>query len=299
MSGFKQQALTHLKKQMQELASHTALKSLQQKDWQPDRRASDRVVRTNLSEFDKHLPEEGLQTGVIHEFVPARYSDFPATLGFTLCLLKAFQKERTGPVLWCSFGKRADFPNQPYPHGLTSLGFNPNDLLQVSVTAEQEFLWVLEEGLASGACPLVIGAYVGPERLYDFTASRRLALRASRRGSTLLLVRNYSSGQESEAQSSTAAQTRWRISARPSSPEFFQNTRLPGVGCPRWQVELVRCKSGRPHIWQLEWQYETHSFRLASPLVDRTSISPTTRPKTRISPFQKRFYGRRPHRRTG
>ena len=35
----------------------------------------------------------------------------------------------------------------------------------------------------------------------------------------------------------TAAVTRWRISVRPSSP-----MPVPGVGRPRWLLELLRCR---------------------------------------------------------
>jgi protein ImuA len=28
---------------------------------------------------------------------------------------------------------------------------------------------------------------------------------------------------------------------------------LPGIGFPRWQVELLKVRSGKPGSWQLEW----------------------------------------------
>jgi protein ImuA len=28
---------------------------------------------------------------------------------------------------------------------------------------------------------------------------------------------------------------------------------LPGVAFPRWQVELLKVRNGKPGIWQLEW----------------------------------------------
>jgi protein ImuA len=29
---------------------------------------------------------------------------------------------------------------------------------------------------------------------------------------------------------------------------------MPGVGFPRWTVELVKVRNGRPGVWQLEWK---------------------------------------------
>jgi protein ImuA len=28
---------------------------------------------------------------------------------------------------------------------------------------------------------------------------------------------------------------------------------LPGVGFPRWQVELLKVRNGNPGCWQVEW----------------------------------------------
>ncbi len=232
----------------------------------------------NLKAIDEALPDGGLVRGAIHEFVPGSYADFPATLGFAACLLKQLAGANNLPMLWCSLGRVLDHPPLPYPHGLPFLGVDPDLLLHVEVDTEKEMLWVLEEGLSSAACPLIIAAITCPEKLYDFTASRRLSLRAAQHGGTLLLVRHHKTDHPAGGRGSTAATTRWSITSRPSQPFFFTNARLPGFGRPRWQVALTRCKRGRPNIWQLEWDHETFSFHLAAPLVNRTPV-----PAKRIS----------------
>ncbi|MEH6404726.1 MAG: hypothetical protein V7750_15225 [Sneathiella sp.] len=223
----------------------------------------------NLSSLDDALPDGGLSRGTIHEFVPGNYADYPAALGFAACLLHQLSGAQNLPVLWCSMGRDLDHPPHPYPHGLSALGVNPDNLLHVEVNNEKDMLWVLEEGLSSPACPLLIAAITRPEKVYDFTASRRLSLRAARHGGTLLLIRHHKSDQPASGRGSTAATTRWSVTSRPSQPIHFKNAKVPGFGHPRWQVALTRCKRGRPNIWQLEWNNETLSFCLAAPLVDR------------------------------
>lgn len=226
----------------------------------------------NLSIIDDALPDHGLQRGAIHEFVPGCYQDFPAALGFAACLSRQLAGAKHLPMLWCSLGRELDRPPLPYPQGLLPIGINPDLLLHVTVKNEKEMLWVLEEALSSAACPVVIAAITCPEKLYDFTASRRLSLRAARHGGTLLLVRHHKADHPAGGRGATAAVTRWSVTSRPSQPSFFTNARLPGFGYPRWQVALTRCKRGRPNIWQLEWDHETFSFRLAAPLADRTPV---------------------------
>jgi protein ImuA len=46
----------------------------------------------------------------------------------------------------------------------------------------------------------------------------------------------------------TACVSRWRITSLPTA-----STDLPGVGFPRWNVELLKVRNGKPGAWQLEW----------------------------------------------
>jgi len=237
--------------------------------------ASSPSTSLGLDALDQALPGGGLPGGALHEFVPRTYMDFPAALGFACSLLHHLTKARRLPVLWCSLGRGLDHPPLPFPAGFDALGLDPDQLLQVDVHNEKDMLWVLEEGLSSPACPVVIGAYTQREKLYDFTASRRLSLRAARHGGTLLLVRHYLADKPAGSRGTTAALTRWSISAHPSQPLSFSNARMPGFENPQWQVSLTRSKRGRPSDWQLEWDHETFSFRLATSLGNRTTLPET------------------------
>jgi len=47
----------------------------------------------------------------------------------------------------------------------------------------------------------------------------------------------------------TAFTCRWQI--QPLQSETSDG--LPGIGFPRWQVELLKVRNGKPGSWQLEW----------------------------------------------
>jgi protein ImuA len=48
---------------------------------------------------------------------------------------------------------------------------------------------------------------------------------------------------------STACAARWHISPLPSGAVDG----LPGLGLPRWHVELLKVRNGQPGKWVLEW----------------------------------------------
>ncbi|MFN4098127.1 MAG: damage-inducible protein, partial [Sphingomonas sp.] len=72
------------------------------------------------------------------------------------------------------------------------------------------------------------------------TASRRLQLAAEGSGTLGLAVRRWRRQSDAgDFGQPTAAVTRWRVSALPSEP-----LPVPGVGRPRWLVELIRSRAG-------------------------------------------------------
>lgn len=221
--------------------------------------------------LDGALPDQGLTLGAVHELLPASHNDFAATLGFGFGLLVRLQRSRPGPVLWAAPAREIFRLGIAYPLGLAAFGFDPARLHYLTVDKTQDVLWAVEEALASGALAGVIGILPAKDKSYDFTASRRLSLRAASSGVTALVVRHHASEDKP-----TAAVTRWSIAAQPSSPQQRQGLSLPGLGRPRWSVKLTRCKRGRPRDWSVEWDHETLSFRLASALADRVPAKTTT-----------------------
>ncbi|SIS54884.1 protein ImuA [Paracoccus saliphilus] len=211
--------------------------------------------------LDAAFADEGISTGALHEIVPAAPNDFAAGIGFGACLLAQIARLRSGFVLWVQPVDRGRRGGAPYPLGLTALGLDPAHLIQIEASKGIDILWALEEGLGHPALSAVIGVLPERDRSYDFTASRRLAMRAAKQGVTALLLRN-----NAHPAMSTAAETRWSVSALPSASS---NRAGAGLGVPRWRLELTKCKKGTLGHWEVEWHHETLSFRFPAPLADR------------------------------
>src|SRR6202011_5895797 len=110
--------------------------------------------------------------------------------------------------------------------------------------------WAMEEGLRRPG----LAAVVGEIGRLPMLASRRLQLAAERSGVTALLLRRWRTGAEAAAERNrpSAAMTRWRVTALPSSPAVGEFGGEPGIGRPRWRVELVRVRGGAPAQWDVE-----------------------------------------------
>src|SRR5215470_6332996 len=80
------------------------------------------------------------------------------------------------------------------------------------------------------------------------TASRRLRLAAEDSGEVGLALRRWRrQADATQFGLPTAATTRWRVSALPSTP-----LPVPGVGRARWRLELVRCRGGEGGVFEVE-----------------------------------------------
>jgi protein ImuA len=101
-----------------------------------------------------------------------------------------------------------------------------------------------EEGLRHG----VLGAAVAEVAGLSMTASRRLQLAAEGSGVIGIAIRRWRRQPEAAAFGQpTAAVTRWRVSALPSTP-----LPVPGIGRNRWRLELIRCRAGESAAFEVE-----------------------------------------------
>jgi protein ImuA len=83
---------------------------------------------------------------------------------------------------------------------------------------------------------------------FSMMASRRLQLAAEGSGVIGLALRRWRRQVEAaEFRQPTAATTRWRVSALPSTP-----LPVPGVGRARLRLELVRCRGGESAEFEVE-----------------------------------------------
>jgi protein ImuA len=206
-----------------------------------------------------------LETGALHEFLPAAPGDFAAALGFTFAAAARIAQVRPGALIWAYPAHQAFREGRVYPLGLTATGLDPDRLIEVRAAKARNILWALEEALGYAGLAAAIGLLPEKARTYDFTASRRLALRAAEHGVTALVLWPHA-----QAGVATAAATRWSVAAEPSAPRSYIGQARPGLGIPRWKVALAKSKKGVSGQWRVEWDHETFSFRLSAPLADRT-----------------------------
>jgi len=203
---------------------------------------------------DSCLPGGGLALGALHEVAGGRNGAIDAAAS---ALFAAGVAARTrGPILWCV--TRADL----FAPALSQAGLAPDRLIYFEAGSEKDVLGAFEEGLRHGG----FGAVVGEVGRLSMTASRRLQLCAEDTATLGLVVRRWRRQSDAvDLGQPTAAATRWRVTALPSSP-------LPvaGVGRARWRVELIRCKAGECADFELEAPDETGRLALPADLADRS-----------------------------
>jgi protein ImuA len=253
------------------------------------------VLPFGVAAIDRALPGGGLARGALHEILgvdgdeedgalaaafaahilghltrpPTSPSRSLKRQGSSLSSLKGGGEGRgeVGVVLWCL--PRPDL----YGPGLAAYGLDPGRVVLARVARDAEILWAMEEGLRAPG----IVAVVGEVGSLPMVASRRLQLSAERSGIMAFLLRRWRDGGQAARERAlpNAAVTRWRIAALPSRPSLDE----PGVGNPRWRVELLRCRGGEPASWEMPawempaWEMEvpdaTDHVSLAAALADR------------------------------
>jgi protein ImuA len=199
------------------------------------------LFSTGVEAFDHALPWGGLPRAGLHEIIAA--DSGVAAGGFCAALLgRLIEASRSemgepGTALWCRRGRGL------YGPGLAPFGLDPDRLIIVHGRSDTDLFWAMEEALRSGALVGVLGEI----RAVHPTALRRLQLAAESHGTMALLLRPQKTGEQTrELPASTI--TRWRVGVTPGGMTTATNAAALGpmlrdVRC-RWQVELVRCKSG-------------------------------------------------------
>jgi protein ImuA len=153
-----------------------------------------------------------------------------AAAGFVLTQIGAGER----PVLWVQDRLTRVEAGVPYLPGFG------RPLLRVALSRPDEVLAAMEEGLGAQALAAVVGEIWGPAPAADFTATRRLALRAEAGGTSCWLIRRAAEPALS------AARNRWRVSSLPSAAHP-DDPLAPGA--PRWRVELFRSRTALPGEW--------------------------------------------------
>jgi protein ImuA len=181
------------------------------------------------------FPNNEFPLGAAHEFISTEAEDAAATGGFVASTLASIMQSG-GASIWISSCRTL------FPPALKSFGIAPDKIIFIDLKKEKEkeILWAIEEALKCGG----LAAVVGEMQELSFTDSRRLQLAVEQSRVTGFILRH-----NPRSLNTTACLTRWKITPLPSELEDG----MSGVGFPRWNVELLKVRNGKPGSWQIEF----------------------------------------------
>lgn len=199
------------------------------------RQLQDQQLELGLGELEKAFPGHVFPRGVIHELISFTSEEAASTSGFLGVMLGRLMRQ-TGSCLWISATPRRSI----YPPAFTAFGVAPEKVLFVDTSTAKDTLWAIEESLKCEG----LTAVVGELSELGFNDSRRLQLAVERSGVTGFIHRF-----RPKTNNAVACVTRFRVTPLPSVlPQG-----MPGIGFPRWKVELQKARNGRPGEWQVQW----------------------------------------------
>jgi protein ImuA len=179
------------------------------------------------------FPNAAFPLGAVHELMADSAEDTAATFGFIAAILASIMK-KGGSSIWINGSPSV------FPPALKSFGIRPDNIIFIYLQKEKEILWAMEEALKCKG----LSAVIGEVQDLSFTASRRLQLAIEQSQVTGFIVRR-----NSRNVNTTACLARWKITSLPGELPAD----MPGVGFPRWNVELLKVRNGKPGNWQIEF----------------------------------------------
>ncbi len=232
----RQQAISRLRRQIEGIENHPVSEGRQV---QPRRY----IIG---SPDEKFVPAPA---GLLHEVWMDGPRNGGSAFGFALGQARALLGRSRPAILFLQLAHEAQEMGLPYGPGLYHFGLCPEAVIIGRVRNVTELLWATEEAAGCRAVAAIIVDIIHPGKILDFTASRRLAMRAQKGEASIFLLRY---GYQREA---GASHLRWHVAPVSSAPAPF-DVRAPGA--PRWQVNLEKGQGvmgNRPGYrnWTLNW----------------------------------------------
>ncbi|WP_316819236.1 Error-prone repair protein ImuA [Pedobacter nyackensis] len=198
--------------------------------------AAAKAERVGLGEIEQAFPGGVFPKRAIHEFITVLPEDSASSGGFIAGLLAVLMQDGAACV-WVSTSRKL------FPASLSTFNVEPERIIFMDVKTEKDVLWITEEALKCEG----LAAVVAELNNLSLIESRRLQLAVEESGVTGFILRK-----DASKATSTVATARWKISPLPTDT----TSGLPGLGFPRWQVELLKVRNGNPGSWVLEWAGE-------------------------------------------
>ncbi len=173
----------------------------------------------------------------MHEFVSNSVEDASSTNGFIAAIVSRLMN-LSGVCIWLSTA------GSIFPGALKGFGVDPEKIIFIDLKKEKDVLYATEEALK---CKKVT-AVISDIKQISFKESRRFQLAAEQSRVTGFILRN-----NIQSINTITCVSRWRITSLKSElPDD-----MPGVGFPRWHVELLKVRNGFPGKWNIEWSSNT------------------------------------------
>src|ERR1700712_3184603 len=217
---------------------------------------SEEALDLGLGVINESFPHGHFPMGAMHEFISPGTESSASTAGF-IYGLAGFLMKKGGATVWIGSSRTV------FPPALKMFGIDPSRIVFIDLKKEKDILWAMEESLKCSGLSAVIGEILE----LSFTSSRRFQLAVEQSRVTGFILRS-----NPRSLNPNACVSRWQINSLPSLPEEG----LPGLGHPRWKVELLKIRNGKPGNWELEWS--AGHFHEVSPQV--TLLSTKQKRKT-------------------
>ena len=190
-------------------------------------------INANTSSRLPSFLHQALATSCMHEILSASPEDIAATNGFVTALLSRIMPP--GAVYaWISSSRTL------FPPALKMFQLEPDQFIFIDLKDEKDVLPAMEDALKCERFATVLGEL----RDISFSQSRRFQLATEQSKVTGFILRH-----QPRLLNTLACVSRWRITSLPSSTDH----EIPGVGFPRWNIELLKLRNGKPGTWKLEW----------------------------------------------
>ena len=194
--------------------------------------STDNHINIGFRSLELAFPNATFPIGCTHEFFSTP-QNVASTNGFVAVLMSKMM-QAGGAAIWISASRTV------FPAALNRFGIDPDKIIFVDLKKEKDALYTIEEALKCKRLTTVIGEI----NQITFKESIRLQLAAEQSRVTGFLLR-----QKLNVLNTIACVSRWRITSLPSE----LNDGMPGVGFPRWNVELLKIRNGKPGNWKVEW----------------------------------------------
>ncbi len=200
--------------------------------------STDNNINLGFRAIEKAFPNAVFPIGCMHEFISSSIEDVSAASGFISGVLGKLMQSG-GVCVWISTYRMV------FPQALKIYGIEPEQIIFIDLKRERDVLYAMEDALQCNRLTAVMGEI----KNISFKESRRFQLAAEQSRVTGFIIRS-----QPQVLNTIACVSRWRITSLPS--KLIEG--MPGVGFPRWNVELLKVRNGKPGSWKIEWS--TNSF---------------------------------------